>query len=210
MAERLAYRNVGSRGPSSGVRRRPRVLIVEDEPRLIALLRREVETIADPVCASSLAEARRHLEAAGGSWSAVLLDESLPDGTGTSLLEDLHRLHPNVPVVFVTGDPAPELSAHILKHRAFLLPKPLAADWVVALEGVMIDPHAELRAHLSRVGLRDREIEVFVELAQGYTAEEVAARLVVSPATVRSHTARVYTRLGVRSLPALIALAFGW
>ena len=48
-------------------------------------------------------------------------------------------------------------------------------------------------------GLTDREWQVLDLLAAGQTSDEVAATLVLSVETVRSHIKRVYRKLGVRS-----------
>jgi NarL family two-component system response regulator LiaR len=56
-------------------------------------------------------------------------------------------------------------------------------------------------------GLTDREWQVLDLLAAGVTTEEVAARLVLSIETVRSHLKRVYRKLGVRSRDAAVLAA---
>jgi NarL family two-component system response regulator LiaR len=50
-----------------------------------------------------------------------------------------------------------------------------------------------------RSGLTDREWQVLDLLAAGLTSDEVAATLVLSVETVRSHKKRLYRKLGVRS-----------
>ena len=46
------------------------------------------------------------------------------------------------------------------------------------------------------LGLSERELEVLAELAAGYANKEIAARLHVSPNTVKTHVARVFENLG--------------
>ena len=46
------------------------------------------------------------------------------------------------------------------------------------------------------LGLSERELEVLAELAAGYANKEIAARLHVSPNTVKTHVARVFEKLG--------------
>jgi len=56
--------------------------------------------------------------------------------------------------------------------------------------------------------LTDREREVMVLVAQGLSNEEVAGRLVLSPATARTHVGRVLAKLGARDRTQLVVLAY--
>jgi LuxR family maltose regulon positive regulatory protein len=47
--------------------------------------------------------------------------------------------------------------------------------------------------------LTDREMEVLEELAEGLTNREIGERLMVSLNTVKTHTKRIYGKLGVRN-----------
>jgi DNA-binding CsgD family transcriptional regulator len=56
--------------------------------------------------------------------------------------------------------------------------------------------------------LTEREREVLGLVAQGLTNREVARRLFVSSATVRTHLEHAYEKLGVRTRAAAVAAAF--
>ena len=49
---------------------------------------------------------------------------------------------------------------------------------------------------LETLGISPRELAVLQELAAGRTNTEIAARLAVSPNTVKTHTARLFEKLG--------------
>ncbi len=57
------------------------------------------------------------------------------------------------------------------------------------------------------ISLTPREIEVLTLAARGYSGPEIARRLVVSPATVKTHFAHIHEKLGVPSRAAAVARA---
>ncbi len=56
--------------------------------------------------------------------------------------------------------------------------------------------------------LTDREREVFVELAAGSTNSEIAAKLTLSDATVKTHVGRILAKLGLRDRVQAVILAY--
>ncbi|MCS3432751.1 response regulator transcription factor [Klebsiella sp. BIGb0407] len=79
-----------------------RVLIVEDEPEMIAALTKAFEKegmIADSV--SSIAMAKAVLQ--DDLHSLILLDRQLPDGDGASLVPFIRKMNADLPIIFLTG-----------------------------------------------------------------------------------------------------------
>jgi DNA-binding NarL/FixJ family response regulator len=72
---------------------------------------------------------------------------------------------------------------------------------------------ASRRAHLGAAipeleGLTEREREVLALLGHGFSNAEIAKRLAVSPATVKSHVGRVIAKMGARHRAELVMLAY--
>jgi len=79
-----------------------RVLIVEDDPELAALLRDGLrEHRIDPTVATSFVEGRD--QALVGDYDVIILDVRLPGGTGYDLCADLRRQNLAVPVLMLTA-----------------------------------------------------------------------------------------------------------
>jgi two-component system, NtrC family, response regulator AtoC len=49
----------------------------------------------------------------------ILLDINLPDASGTSTLDRLRQVRPNVPIVMLTANADEQLARETLKHGAF-------------------------------------------------------------------------------------------
>jgi len=64
------------------------------------------------------------------------------------------------------------------------------------------------RPHPRLPELTDREREVLSLIGEGLSNEEIAARLVVSPATARTHVSRAMVKLGARDRAQLVVIAY--
>lgn len=95
----------------------------------------------------------------------------------------LARMHPGDVYLFLVAVAFLVLGI-VLGVRVFAAPTPVAFDGNPKARGAP--------------GLSARELEVLHELAAGRSNKEVAARLHVSPNTVKTHVARLFEKLGAR------------
>jgi DNA-binding NarL/FixJ family response regulator len=77
----------------------------------------------------------------------------------------------------------------------------------VVREFVSRSPHT-LRPHPRLHTLTEREREVVSLVAEGLSNDEIAGRLVVSPATARTHVSRAMIKLGARDRAQLVVFAY--
>ncbi|MFF0609741.1 response regulator [Nocardia tengchongensis] len=64
------------------------------------------------------------------------------------------------------------------------------------------------RSHGTPTDITNREAEVLTLVAQGLTNREIAAQLVLSEHTVKTHVARILTKLGLRDRAQMIIYAY--
>lgn len=69
-------------------------------------------------------------------------------------------------------------------------------------------PSRMLKPHPQLATLTDRERESVALVAEGLTNEEIAGRLVISPATARTHVSRAMVKLGARDRAQLVVFAY--
>jgi signal transduction histidine kinase/ActR/RegA family two-component response regulator len=115
-----------------------RVLVVDDEPALVALAEETLAALGyEPVGYTGAAEALRAFAADPQRFDALLSDETMPGLTGSQLAAEALRLRPGLPVLLMSGYLSAALAAraHALGVRE-LLAKPLVArDIAQALAG---------------------------------------------------------------------------
>lgn len=113
----------------------PRVLVVDDEPlirwscaeTLGAAGLRVIEVDNGEAALFTLADRR-------GGTDLILLDLVLPDFRDLSLLDVLHHLAPDVPIILMTAYATPELRQHARELGAFtVIDKPFDMNRLVAL-----------------------------------------------------------------------------
>jgi two-component system response regulator PilR (NtrC family) len=93
-------------------------LIVDDEPDLRELLELTLSRMGiDVDTAADLGEARRKL--AENTYDFCLTDMRLPDGNGLSLVKEISRDHPEMPVAMITAYGKVEDAVTALKYGAF-------------------------------------------------------------------------------------------
>ena len=162
------------------------------------------------------------LGAALERWAALkpdvlLVDLELPDGTGIDLIKAASA-EAHILVISVFGDERRVVSAIRAGARGYLLKDDDAREICISIHQLLngespISPaiarhliaqfkdHAETDAD---VNLSRRELDVLMFASKGYTYQEIANLMDVSPNTVGTYTKRIYTKLEVNSKAAAV------
>jgi two-component system, NarL family, invasion response regulator UvrY len=201
-----------------------KVLLVDDHPVVIqgvSQILSQLNEINDIGEACNGAEALAQL--AAETWDVVILDINLPDISGFDLLKQIKRSQPRLPVIMLTLHAEEQFATRSLKAGASgYLTKESAPDELVhAVSRVLqggkyISPELAHRVALSwekgqKVDphelLSDREFQILRMIAGGFTATEIAEKLLLSVKTVSTYRSRVLEKLNLGSNAEIIRYA---
>jgi DNA-binding NarL/FixJ family response regulator len=195
-----------------------RLVIVDDEPMVLAHLRTVLNSAADIDIVGQAQDGAEAVEAAGRFRPDVMLmDLRMPGVDGLTAIGRIARLpDPPALVALTTFD----TDSHVLEAlragaSGFLL-KSTPPEDLIGLVRVAADGHTVLSKEATRrlvtasageheraqeardrtAGLTDRELEMLVCLGEGMSNAAIAAKLYLSEATVKSYVSRMLTKLG--------------
>jgi NarL family two-component system response regulator YdfI len=154
------------------------------------------------------------------------MDLRMPNMDGLTAIERLRAGQPGIAVVILTTFNEDELMLRGLQAgaRGYLLKDTDRATLFDTIRAAargetLLKPEIMTRvlALTSRpvtapqsnepVNLTDRELEVLQSVARGERSKEIAVQLGISERTVKAHLASIYSKLGVDSRAAAIAVA---
>jgi len=198
-----------------------RIMIAEDQTMvrqaLVALLELEpdIEVIAEAADgAEALAMASKH------SPDVAVLDIEMPGPNGIEVAGQLCRSGFSGKVIIVTTFDRPGYlrAAMTAGASGFLLKDAPAADLAAAVRRVaagerVVDPSLAAAALAQGDSpLTDREADVLAAAASHDAVSDVAARLHLSPGTVRNHLSAAIQKLGARNRAEAVQIAQrkGW
>ncbi len=209
---------------------RKKILLIDDHPLMrrgqADLLNREPDLA---VCGEA-GTAREAIDAiAKLKPDLVVLDLGLPDKDGLELIKDIQALHPGLPVLVASMQDESIYAARVLRAggRGYVMkhesPERLAVAIRIVLSGqVALSPGLSARFLEAMVGssgkvagepdslLSDRELEVLRLFGQGWSTDEIAGRLHLSPKTVDVHRGHIKEKLDCKTTPEFTRFAIRW
>lgn len=208
-----------------------RVLLVDDHTLfrsgLKMLLRDlpDIEVVGEAVTGQEAVDRAREL-----APDIVLLDLSLPDASGISILGKLARVAPAARAIVVTmhNDAALVRASLGAGARGYLVKTAADTELITAIRsvamgrtfvdldlppsqlGTLLDSASQAASaaeHGPLARMTKREREVFRQLAHGHTNQKIAEQLDISVKTVETYRARIAAKFGLRSRADLIRFA---
>jgi len=147
------------------------------------------------------------------SIGAIVLDIRMPGISGLSVLERLMSQNVDQPVIMLTGHGTVEMCRRAFKSGATeFIEKPVNDEVLIEALQSAVRQHVKSRErhHIDRAAreryaqLSEREREVLALIVAGLTNKEIGRALDVSPRTVETHRANLFTKLEARTLAQLI------
>jgi FixJ family two-component response regulator len=149
------------------------------------------------------------------SPACLVLDVSLPDGSGLDLPDELRSMDAPLPIIYITGHGTIPMTVRAMKSGALeFLTKPFRDEDLLAAIKVALERDRLARAERSDMGdarrlidrLTPREREVLELVVAGKMNKQIAARLGTAEQTVKQHRGRVMRKLEVDSVADLVRL----
>ena len=193
-----------------------RILIADDHQIVRAGLKQFIAGEIDmQVVAEAATGAEALAAAARGGIDVVLLDISLPDQSGVDVLKRLKRVHPDLPVLILSGYAEQQYALNLLRGGAagYLNKEAADSELVGAIRTVAqgrryVSPTLaqQLAADLAGGGdkplhaqLSDREFQIFRRLAAGAGVSQIAADLHLSVKTISTYRTRILEKMNMKA-----------
>ena len=197
-----------------------RLALVDDHPVVRAGLRALLEGQDDLTVVAEAGDAAAALDvAAKFRPDVVLMDLNLgsgPGGVSTTAALRAQNEPPRVLILTTYDTEADILAAIDAGAAGYLLKDAPPEDLFRAIRGTArgdtvlapaVTARLVRRASSSGPVLTEREVEILQLLARGLANKDMAKKLFVSEATVKSHLSHIYTKLGVDTRTAAVAAA---
>lgn len=191
-----------------------RVMLIDDHPVVRAGLRSILDSFDD---ITVVAEASDGSNINTEGIDVVVTDIQMPGTDGITLTRALARAGGPPVLILTTYDTEADILAAVeAGAMGYLLkdaPESALHDAVVAtFEGHRTLAPEVANALMQRVSkprqaLSAREIEILQNLEQGLSNRQLAAKLFISEATVKTHLVHIYSKLGVDNRTAAITAA---
>jgi DNA-binding NarL/FixJ family response regulator len=193
-----------------------RIMLVDDHPIVRRGLR---DILVDAFAGAAIHEVGLGRDAIAAilaqAWHVMVLDLTLPDGSGLDVLKRVRELRPRLPVLILSMHTADQFARRAIAAGAsgYLTKDAADAELVTAVSrlarggkyfGPEVLEHVALGLHPDREDrpherLSDREYQVLRMIGSGKTVSEIATDLVLSVKTISTYRARVLEKMKMRT-----------
>jgi two-component system, NarL family, invasion response regulator UvrY len=194
-----------------------RLLVVREGMKRILLPLQDIEVVAEVKGLDELIS----VEASSAAQVAVVANPPTTDGQ--DFLVRFKAACPRVQVIVVTRSPTlPEILAALRHGARGLLSTSCTANHLPAAIRAVSSGRIYMHENVSHIvaadlnglardhthkALTQRELEIFMKLAEGWRVTEIASQLGISVKTVSTHKGRMMEKMGISSFSQLVQYA---
>jgi two-component system invasion response regulator UvrY len=200
-----------------------RVITVDDHPVVRRGLKQIIAAEEDMQVVGEAENAREGIRVIRETaCDAVVLDITLPDGSGLDVLSRLKSERPTLPVLIMSIHEEEQYALHVLKAGAsgYLMKNSIPEELIKAIRkitsgGKYISPSIaeRLASEFASPGksphekLSGREFQILCLIASGKSLKEIGEALCISGKTVSSYRARILEKMNMSANADLIRYA---
>lgn len=201
-----------------------KVLIADDYPVVRKGLKQILADVPDITVVGEAVDGQDILDKiATNGWDVVLLDISMPGGSGLEVLKQLKIEYPKLPVLVLTIYPEDQYAVRALKAGASgYLTKESAPDQLIEAIRKVVQGGKYISSSLAEIlaidlesnkekprheTLSDREYQVMRLIASGKSVKEIAEELWLSVKTVYTYRARILEKMKLKNSADIIRYA---
>jgi len=184
------------------------IAIIDDHKLFASGLALLLEELSDDVVVECFTSVSALLDVESREWQLLILDFYLP---GHSFSDSYLALTQNVdcPVVVVSASPSPadEKQALACGAAAFINKQSEPDELLSSLREVLdgdgttsrVSEISVIAQNFQDFSLTERQIEILLLVAKGYTNKEIANAFEISPETVKSHMKSIFRSIEVQN-----------
>lgn len=187
----------------------PQILIVDDHPSVRSGIRRAVEGAGMHCCGEAASRDEAFAQIALHNPDGVVLDLSLPDGSGLDVISWIREHSQTMAIVMLTmSDEDSHLLAAMKSGANSYVKKSAPLSQVIAsLKAALAQPNNFSAPGMASIistasisfGLTPRELSVLKAISLEGANKDLARSLYISEATFKTHLASIYSKMGVSS-----------
>jgi len=193
------------------------VLLIDDHQVVREGLKSALTSSGFTVVGEAASKDEAFAQVAHKGPKVIVVDLNLPDGSGLEVVSWARSVSSTIGIVVLTLD---DDDAHLLASlqagaSAYVVKSAPITEVIAAVSHAVIAPGSfvgkGISAAISRkkegFSLTARELEVLALLPKGQTSSQIASHLFVSEATVKTHLASIYRKLGVANRTEAVVTA---
>lgn len=189
----------------------PRVVLADDHPLYLQALQAAVERVGVEVVGTATRSTELLALLAETEVDAVLLDLAMPGADGFECIEQVRRMHPELPIMVVSGSDddhsvrrAMEAGAVCFVSKSAAATALAGAIHVLLSDAVHVAPSHRAPERGAREAPTDatdlltgRELEILRLVSNGLSNGDMARSLWVTEQTIKFHLSNIYRKIGV-------------